>query len=145
MSSTRTIFLGILMVLSGTPAVAQSADPMKSDDVLSGPSVKEGGVPGDAKSFSGGPGRRREGDRPLAHRMFLNSLDVLRGKNAADATRLTAEQEKSIRDLEKGFQTEQRVYFEKNREQVMKARETLGLKGEMSDGDDFRRGVEEIR
>ncbi len=132
------IVLGVVMTLSGS-VIAQTAQP----DALSGPAVREGGVPGDSKSFTGG--RRREGDRPLAHRMFLQSLDVIRGEKAAAATRLTAEQEKSLRDFEKAFQTDQRAYFEKNREAIQKAREALGLKGEMEEGDGFRRGVEEIR
>ena len=137
----RLVLLASILTLSGN-AIAQTA---AQPDVLSGPAVREGGVPGDAKSFSGGAGKRREGDRPLAHRMFLNSLDVIRGEKAAAATRMTAEQEKSLREFEKGFQTEQRAYFEKNREVIQKAREALGLKGEMQEGDGFRRGVEEIR
>lgn len=133
------IVLGAVLTLSGS-AIAQNSD---KSDALSGPAVREGGVPGDSKSFTGG--RRREGDRPLAHRMFLQSLDVVRGEKAAAATRLTAEQEKSLRDFEKAFQTDQRAYFEKNREAIQKAREALGLKGEMEEGDGFRRGVEEVR
>ncbi len=138
--SIRPLALGVVLLFNGH-VIAQTDKP----DALSGPSVREGGVPGDAKSFGGSPGKRREGDRPLAHRMFLNALQVIQSESAAAATRLTAEQEKSLRDFEKAFQAEQRAYFEKNREKVTKARETLGLKGEMGEGDDFRRGVEEIR
>lgn len=144
MGSIRVICLisaaALCSICSG--ANAQSTE---EPSPLSGPSVREGSVPGDAKSFGGGPGKRREGDRPLAHRMFLNSLDVIRGAKAEAATRLSLEQEKTLRELEKGFQADQRAYFEKNRVQVNKAREVLGLKGEMGEGDEFRRGVEEIR
>jgi hypothetical protein len=143
MNTKQLMAIGVLFSL-GVAASAQPADPMK-EDALSGPSVKEGGVPGDAKSFSGGPGRRREGDRPLAHRVFLDSLNVLRGEKADAAAKLTPAQEKSLRELERSFQGEMRAYFEKNKDQVMKARETLGLKGEMNGEEGFRRGVEEIR
>ena len=142
MKSVRLILLGAIFTLTGAVAIGQPAEEMSP---LSGPSVREGGVPGDAKSFGGGPGTRREGDRPLAHRMFLNALDVIRGEKAAEGVRLGKEQEKSLRELEQSFQRDVRGYFEKNRETIQKARESLGLKAEMGEGDDFRRGVGEIR
>jgi hypothetical protein len=120
---------------------------VRADDpmTLSGPAVREGSVPGDAKAFSGGPGRRREGDRPLAHRTFLQALRVLQDAPPDAPLHLSTDQTTRLRELEKGYEKELRGYFEKHRDEIIKAKDTLGLKSEVGNGDDFRRGIEGLR
>jgi hypothetical protein len=138
---TAIYLLSLASSLAFATTLVRADDPMP----LSGPAVREGSVPGDAKAFSGGPGRRREGDRPLAHRTFLQALRILQEAPADSQLHLSTEQATRLRELEKGYEKELRTYFEKHRDEIIKAKDTLGLKTEVGAGDDFRRGIEGLR
>lgn len=97
-------------------AIAGSARAQNSAQPLRGPAVDSKRVPGVEDSFSGmEKGGPKNGDRGYPHKAFMDALAKLRGENAPDAVRLTAEQESQIQSLDDEFRKEARTLAEKGK------------------------------
>jgi hypothetical protein len=107
---------GLALVCS-LPAMAQT-QPKTNEPVLSGPKVKEDGVPGEQRQFS--PGRSKGKDMmggEIPHRNFMRAVESL--KSSEDmAVRLTAEQQSQIREINAGFLTTVGEYRAEHGEEV---------------------------
>ncbi|MBU6412054.1 MAG: hypothetical protein KGS45_01150 [Planctomycetes bacterium] len=110
---------------------------------LSGPYVKEPGVPGNSTRFTGGG--RREGERVVDHRTFLKALDDLR--NSPDsAIRLSPDQDAQVFVLVRDYRLLQRAYFERNLNDIRDVRQSLDIRGDQPPTESaIRRGVDELR
>ncbi|MFZ4573241.1 MAG: hypothetical protein ACOYN0_02520 [Phycisphaerales bacterium] len=102
----------VILALSGV-AAGQNAQP-KEDDALKGPAVKED-APGTRKFAQKGPQR---GEPQVQIRAFMRALDVIRGEKAADAVRLTSEQDTQIKAVTEGFQSDIAKFREAHGEEV---------------------------
>lgn len=92
-------------------------------DVLRGPNVDDNSVPGQRNRFGGGNARDRgQGRDATPARMFVQALGVLRGQDAPADTRLTADQEASLKKLHEQFRADQRAFAEKHRDEVLELR-----------------------
>lgn len=110
---------------------------------LSGPTVKEPGVPGNSTRFTGGG--RREGERLVDHRTFLKALDALRS-DADAALHLTPDQESQIFVLIRDYRLAHRAYFEKNLNDIRDVRQVLEIRGDQPPTESaIRKGVDELR
>jgi len=106
-----------LALATSLPAMAQT--PPKTDEpVLSGPKVKEDGVPGEQRQFS--PGRSKGKDMmggEIPHRNFMRAVESL--KTSEDmAVRLTTEQQSQIREINEGFVATTAEYRAEHRDEV---------------------------
>lgn len=113
MSYARLVACLVVGIVCLSPALAQS----EKSPPLKGPAVKDGSVPGEQRKFAGGGARERmQGEIP--HRIFRQALDSLRGEKAGEAVRLTAEQDRRIREIEEAFFDDVAAFREKHGEEV---------------------------
>lgn len=121
--TARTV-LSALLLTAGT-ALAQTATPTQpTDPALKGPAVKQTGVPGENRQFGDGKVKNKERmGTEIPHRLFMKSLDGLRGDSADAAVRLTADQDTRIKAINEAFMSEVSKYREAHQGE---ARELLG-------------------
>ncbi len=109
----------VLTVLSGLAW----GEPEKKN-LLGGPRVQDAGVPGENRRFTDGQGPARDRAREIPHRLFMQSLDVLRGESAGEL-KLTGEQEDQIKTIDREFMDSVRAYREEKKSEFRQLRETL--------------------
>jgi hypothetical protein len=119
---TRSGFAHSLLALTVLAGPAW-AEPEKTD-LLGGPKVKDAGVPGENRRFTEGQGSGRDRAREIPHRLFMQSLDVLRGESAGEI-KLTGEQEDQIKTIDREFADSVRAYREEKKDEFRQLRETL--------------------
>jgi hypothetical protein len=100
-------------------ALGQPGEP-----VLRGPKVEEVSVPGESRAFGGSLAR---GSSEIPHRVFLRALDALRGREAPSEVRISAEQERALREAEEAFRRDQAEYFARHREEIRGLAGALGV------------------
>lgn len=115
---------GILVALFGLALGAPMAWAQAADPVLQGPKVEETSVPGENRTFGQGAQRR---DMEIPHRLFQRALATLRGREAPEALRLTAEQDRALREADLAFRRQQNDYFEQHRAEVRGFAELMGV------------------
>lgn len=121
-----------------------NAQPEAGSSPLSGPAVREPGVPGNSTTFTGRG--RREGERVIDHRTFLKGLESLRGDSVAANVRLTREQEETLLGIEREYRVATRAYFDKNLNDIRDVRDVLGIRGDQPATDSaIRKGIDELR
>ncbi|MBS0195887.1 MAG: hypothetical protein JSR77_03935 [Planctomycetes bacterium] len=114
-----------LATLAGT-TFAQDAKPDQGKDVLKGPPVKEGGVPGENRKFTGGKGDRKERMvTQIPHPMFLRAFESIKGDSVDAAVRLSDEQSKKLTAIDASFKDAQKKYKDQHMDEVNKLREDL--------------------
>jgi len=124
-TSRHTLVIASLIALAGTPVFAQQTP--DAEPPLKGPAVKDGGIPGQQRKFSGGGGGDRK-DRmaqqipPVA---YLRALHVLRGDKATEDVRLTPEQEEQIKTAEREYREQVEAYRTAHAEEIKALREKL--------------------
>ncbi|GJQ29511.1 MAG: hypothetical protein HBSAPP03_13950 [Phycisphaerae bacterium] len=97
-----------VLTLAALPAMAQSDKPAPP---LKGPTVKDGSVPGENRSFAGGgKGLRDRAQQETPHRLFMAALNALRGEKADTAMRLSPEQDEKLRAIDREFQASVEAY-----------------------------------
>ncbi len=122
----------------------QPSDAAPPSNPLSGPTVREPGLPGNSTTFTGRG--RREGERVIDHRTFLKGLESLRGESAASNVRLSREQEETLLGIEREFRVATRTYFDKNLNDIRDVRDVLGIRGDQPATESaIRKGMDELR
>src|SRR5262245_31437004 len=107
--TARTV-LSALLLTAGT-ALAQTTQP--TDPALKGPAVKQAGVPGENRQFGDGKAKHKERmGTEIPHRLFMRSLDALRGDSADASVRLTADQDSKIKAINDAFMADVTKYRE---------------------------------
>lgn len=129
--------IATIMALPCSALAWQDADP----NPLSGPTVREPGVPGNSTTFTGRG--RREGERVIDHRTFLKGLESLRGEAVAVALRLTRDQEEQLFGIEREFRVATKAYFEKNLNDIRDVRDVLGIRGDLPAAESTIRKVQD--
>ncbi|MFA6046439.1 MAG: hypothetical protein WC718_15750 [Phycisphaerales bacterium] len=114
-----------LTLLAGKAIAQDQAAP--PDSPLSGPAVKDGSVPGEARKLTGGKStdRKEAKDRPLPHPMFMKAFDVLRGPDADKAIALTPDQNDDIEVLDEDFKQTMMKYRQDHMQEVQELRTKL--------------------
>lgn len=135
-----TLVLACLFKVSA----AHSADPDPAANPLSGPSVREPGVPGNSTTFTGNG--RRDGERTIDHRTFLKAIEALRDASSPADVRLTRDQDDLIAAIEREFRIATRAYFEKNLNDIRDVRDVLQIRGDQPATEStIRKGVDQLR
>lgn len=118
-------FIAALVLVAGAPALAQQS-PAK-EPPLKGPAVKDGGVPGQQRKFSGGAGgdRKDRVSQQVPAVAYMRALHVLRGDKADQALRLTPEQEDQIKTAEREYRDQVDAYRTAHAEEIKALREQL--------------------
>jgi hypothetical protein len=125
-------------------ACAHTVEPDAPANPLSGPTVREPGVPGNSTTFTGRG--RREGERVIDHRTFLKALESLRDGSVAAEVRLTREQEEQLARIERDYRLAIRAYFEKNLNDIRDMRDVLEIRGDQPPTESsIRKGIDELR
>lgn len=120
-----SVFAAIGICLLAGSVLAQNANPQppRKEPPLKGPAVKDGGVPGEYRSFAGGgKGGKDRMQQEIPHRQFVQAFNVLRGEKADEQLRLTDSQDSQLRAIEQGFREEMESY---RKEHEGEARELL--------------------
>jgi hypothetical protein len=109
-----TLVVGAAMIaaLAGT-ALGQDSKPA-DDEALKGPAVKDD-APGTRKFTQKGAQR---GEQEIPLRVYMRSLEVLRGEKADAAVRLTEEQDSEIKSIMEGFQGDVAKFREAHQEEI---------------------------
>lgn len=124
-SATRSIRLAGVSALSlfifAGHALAQDAAP------LSGPAVKDGSVPGEARKLTGGQSadRKEKRDRPLPHPMFMKAFDALKGEGVDKSIALTSDQQDDLDVLNEDFHQSMMKYRQDHMQEVQQLRGEL--------------------
>lgn len=141
-----TLSLALLCAaFASSCACAQESRPqnLPSDSPLSGPPVREPGVPGNSTTFTGNG--RREGERVIDHRTFLKALENLRSAPDA-ALRITPDQDSQIFILFRDLRLAQRAHFEKNLNDLRDVRQVLDIGGDLPPTEStIRKSVDDLR
>ena len=113
-TSARLSIALVLVAFAGT-TLAQT-QPKKTDEpALKGPAVKEAGVPGENRQFGEGKVKNKERmGTEIPHRVFMKSLDALRGDTADASVRLSSEQDSKIKATNDAFMDSLAKYREAN-------------------------------
>lgn len=101
MPSIRRLSAVVFASLAAAAAYAQDARP---EPPLKGPAVKDNGIPGENRRFSGGGSGKDRYQRPVPHRAFMAAFGVLRGEKADAAIRLSQAQDDQLRALDRAHQ-----------------------------------------
>jgi hypothetical protein len=118
MARAQLLICAVLASLAGS-ALAQNSQPKKGDEpVLKGPSVKETGVPGENRPFSGGKGRKDRMGGEIPHPLFMRALDSLRQQDADEAIRLTSDQDAKIKSIDGEFMAARRKFVQENGQEL---------------------------
>ncbi|MBI1190657.1 MAG: hypothetical protein GC200_08280 [Tepidisphaera sp.] len=123
--ATRSIRLAGVSALSlfifAGHALAQDAAP------LSGPAVKDGSVPGEARKLTGGQSadRKEKRDRPLPHPMFMKAFDALKGEGVDKSIALTSDQQDDLDVLNEDFHQSMMKYRQDHMQEVQQLRGEL--------------------
>jgi hypothetical protein len=117
MKPRQLVLIAGLTFAATLPGLAQT-QPKTDDPVLSGPKVKEDGVPGEQRQFT--PGRTRGKDMmggEIPHRNFMRAVENLKGSEEM-GVRLTPEQQSKIREINETFTATVAKYRAEHREEV---------------------------
>jgi hypothetical protein len=107
-------------------AMAQNSKPADGKDVLKGPKVKEGGVPGENRRFTGGDQKRKDQmGANIPHPLFIRAIDTLKGDSVEQSLRLTETQIKSLDEIDAGFKSSQQAYRKEHEAELMALRDKL--------------------
>lgn len=96
------------------------AEPPKDfrQDPLSGPAVKDNSVPGERPGFAGAARpEKREGSQEIPHRAFMSSIQDALGESAAENLRVSPEQREQIQAISERFDSAQRDFFAKHKDE----------------------------
>lgn len=108
---TWMVGAALLATLAGT-AGAQEKKP--DDEALKGPAVKDD-APGTRKFTQKG---QQRGQQEVPIRVFMKALEVIRGEQASEDVRLTAEQNEQLKAHMDGYQAEVAKFREANGEKI---------------------------
>jgi len=112
---TARTFVSVLLLTAGAVLAQPTTQPatQPTDPALKGPAVKQAGVPGENRQFGDGKvkGKERMGTE-IPHRLFMKSLDSLRGDSADAAVRLSADQNSKIKAIDDAFSADVAKYRE---------------------------------
>jgi hypothetical protein len=114
----------VLATLAGSTFAQPKDDGNK--DALKGPSVKDGGVPGENRKFNGGNGQpRKDRAREIPEMAFMRAIGALKGDKVAEADRLTAEQESKIKAINEEFRNARQKYVADHKQEITELRDQL--------------------
>jgi hypothetical protein len=106
-----------LMIAASLATLAGSAfgqQTKNQEPALRGPAVEESGVPGEGRQFAPGRARRDRMGAEIPHPLFLRVLGTLRGPEAAEGVRLTAEQSDRVKALDDEFMATRRKFVQEH-------------------------------
>lgn len=144
MARTCTRSLALLALIAGTciTASAHFDDP----NPLSGPKVKDTGVPGESKSFTNSESKLKYENRMISEKVFKETIEYMRSSQVEPALRLTEEQMKKVRDEEQKLNTQRREFLAKNKETLAKLLADAGVKNaDLSTERGIRQAMERAR
>lgn len=136
--------LALLALIAGTcfTASARFDDP----NPLSGPKVKDTGVPGESKSFTNTESKLRYENRMISEKVFKQTIEYMRSTEVDAALRLSDEQMKTVREQDQKLQTQRREYLAKNKETLGKLLADAGVKNaDLSSERGIRQAMEKVR
>ena len=110
-SMVMKLTLALALSVGAAHAMAFEPDPLK------GPKVKDSGVPGEDRKFGGGGDGKFDKENILPHRLFMRSMEVLRGEKAG-ALRLSEDQSKQIKAVEDDFAKVMDAYRAEHRDEA---------------------------
>jgi len=118
---TKRLILGSILSLTTLCGLAAAQATKPTDGPLKGPAVKETGVPGENRKFSGGTADRKDRmAREIPHRMFMRAFDVVRGDKAESGTRLSDDQSAKIEAIDTEFKSSVRKYADEHKDEISK-------------------------
>lgn len=144
MARTCTRSLALLALIAGTcfTASARFDDP----NPLSGPKVKDTGVPGESKSFTNTESKLKYENRMISDKVFKETIEYMRSTSVEASLRLTDDQMKTVREQEQKLQTQRRDYLIKNKESIGKLLADAGVKNaDLSSERGIRQAMEKVR
>jgi hypothetical protein len=143
--ATRFQFAVHVIIVSGclcSLAAAHFDDP----NPLSGPKVRDTGVPGESKSFSTTESKLKYENRMISDRVFRETIDFMRGTQVDASLRLTDDQMKAIREQEQKLMAQRREFLSRNKESIGKALAEAGVKNaDLSSEKGLRQAMEQVR
>lgn len=118
------IVLTALLLTAGTALAQSSTQP--ADPALQGPAVKQSGVPGENRQFGDGKAKHKERmGSEIPHRLFMKTLDSLRGDSADASVRLTSEQDSKIKTINDAYMAEVAKYREAHQDEARQLAQQL--------------------
>jgi len=143
---TTHIQRALLVIIASGCMSSLAAARLDDPSPLSGPKVKDTGVPGESKSFSMTESKLKYENRMISDRVFRETIDYMRGSQVDASLRLTDDQMKSIREQEQKLIAQRREFLAKNKESIGKLLAEAGVKNaDISSERGLRQAMEQVR